>query len=153
MGIDYDPTDTSEYSTPVVGIPTWVTIGQCEETTSGSSGKNMLVLNVSVDKGEEGAGYKTKEYLVQGVNWKIRQVLRSCNLDPEVKHPIDDIFFRDRQAQVIFKAEDWIGNDGSTRTGYKIDKWVPYDESEPKAEVAMQAQKPEEEYTDSIPFK
>ncbi len=152
MPLEYDPTDKSEFSTPVVGVPTWVTIGEGEETTSGR-GNKMLVLNVQVNKGEEGSGYKAKEYLVEGLNWKIRQILRACGLDPDQNHPIDDIFFRDRMAQVIFKADEWIGNDGASRTSYKIENWVPSESpaeapSEPDPALAVQQPPPEEENTE-----
>ena len=145
--IDYDPTDTSRYAAPAVGVATWVTIGQGEETKS-HAGNNMLVVQVVVNDGEEGAGYKTKEYLVEGVNWKIRQVLRACGLDPDVKHPIDDIFFRDRQALVKFKAEEWTNSDGETRTSYKIDEWVDMTGQDRRE----QENRPEPEYADKIPF-
>jgi len=154
--IDYDPTDKGEYATPVINVPTWVTIGQCEDSVS-SSGNKMLVLNVKVNHTEEGAGYKTKEYLVEGMNWKIRQVLRACGLDPDVKHPIDDIFFRDREAQVTFKTEDWTGSDGNSRTSYKIDKWIEADIDTPKpspSEQAVQSEvaTPEENDLNQPPF-
>jgi len=144
----YDHTDAGEFSNPVVGIPTRVTIVGC---TSGESQANnpMQILQVKVDQGEEGAGYSTKEYLVKGVNWKIRQVLRAVGLDPEVDREITDVLFVERKASVIFKAEEWAGNDGNLRTSYKIDKWV---EAEPTPDI--QAPPATEETVDDsvIPF-
>ena len=154
--IDYDPTDKGEYATPVINVPTWVTIGQCEDSVS-KNNNNMLVLNVKINADEEGAGYKTKEYLVEGVNWKIRQVLRACGLDPDKKHPIDDLFFRDREAQVIFKQDSFVGDDGETRTTYKIKEWVeaPIGKSKPSpSEQAVQSviAAPEPIKQDLVPF-
>jgi len=129
MSFSYDHTDKSEFSNPVVNAPTRVTIIGCESATSQSSGKPMQVLQVKVDQGEEGAGYTAKEYLVKGVNWKIRQVMESCGLDPETDREITDVLFLERKALVTFKAEEWAGNDGNLRTSYKIDKWVPRSEA------------------------
>ena len=148
MAFDYDPTDKGEFSKPATGVPTEVIIGQCESKTS-SSGNKMIVLNCMVAENEEGAGYKFKEYLVNGVNWKIRQLLRACGLDPEVKHNIDDIFFRDRHALVIFKAEDWINDENETKTSYKPKEWVEPENETKKTPVDIE---PEPVDEDTIPF-
>jgi hypothetical protein len=149
MAIPYDPNDTEGgFDRPQLGVPVAAHIGQCNETTS-SNGNSMIVLEVAVDPGQIGEGFKTKYYLVQGkmFGFNVKRIMESAGMDAEKPDVIDDMTFRDKPVVIEFHEEKWTPQgETEAKTLTKIARFLPASQR-PSAAVAsgMPAE-------DEIPF-
>ena len=124
--MNYDP---NESQFPPIGEPVRVLIGDCEERQA-SSGRDMLLLNLTVCDGQPGHGFESRFY---ALSFHLGDIMRAVGMDASGPRTVNATTFRNKAATVTFKQEPYTNKDGEAKTATKVDQWIPATDPAPEA--------------------